>query len=54
MPVSKPDLDNMVKAVGDAMNGIAYSDDSQIVSLKARKVYALVGCILVTIIPLSE
>ena len=36
----KSDVDNMVKAVTDALNGIAYDDDSQIVYLYARKKYA--------------
>lgn len=33
------DLDNMVKTILDAMNGIVYKDDSQIVSLHATKRY---------------
>lgn len=36
---SKPDLDNLVKAVLDALNGICYDDDSQIVDLRAAKRY---------------
>ena len=31
------DLDNCVKAITDALNGIAYADDSQIVRLVATK-----------------
>jgi Holliday junction resolvase RusA-like endonuclease len=54
LPTSKPDLDNMVKAVGDAMNKIAYADDSQVAFLTARKFYAAVGCIHVTITALTE
>jgi len=40
MPTSRPDIDNYVKAIMDSLNGIAYEDDSQIVSLNALKVYA--------------
>ena len=40
MPVSRPDLDNYAKAMLDAMNGIIYKDDSQIVSLTLEKKYA--------------
>lgn len=35
----KPDLDNVQKAVCDALNGIAYEDDSQIVKVNVEKVY---------------
>lgn len=35
----KPDLDNVVKLVGDALNGVAYLDDAQIVEVKASKGY---------------
>lgn len=34
------DVDNCMKSVLDALNGIAYEDDSQIVYLMGRKVYA--------------
>ena len=33
------DLDNLIKAVTDSMNGIMYEDDSQIVGLTAGKHY---------------
>lgn len=36
----KPDADNIVKAVGDALNGIVWKDDSQIAWLGVSKVYA--------------
>jgi Holliday junction resolvase RusA-like endonuclease len=35
----KPDGDNMLKAVGDGLNGIAFKDDSQIVCAKVTKQY---------------
>lgn len=35
----KPDVDNCVKAILDALNGIAYKDDSQIVELTVDKQY---------------
>ncbi len=38
--ISRPDLDNLVKAVKDALNGIAWRDDSQVMSLSAGKCYA--------------
>ena len=33
----RPDLDNLVKAVTDALNGLAYNDDSQIYSMVIQK-----------------
>ena len=35
----KPDADNLAKAILDALNGMAYPDDAQIVNLKVRKWY---------------
>lgn len=40
MPTTKPDLDNLVKSIKDALNGVAYRDDAQISRLSARKLYA--------------
>lgn len=36
---SRPDLDNLVKTVLDALNGFLYRDDSQICELVVRKEY---------------
>ena len=35
----KPDLDNLVKFIKDCLNGEAWKDDSQVVSLFAQKIY---------------
>jgi len=35
-----PDLDNIVKAAMDGLNGIAYLDDRQVVMVVARKILA--------------
>lgn len=40
LPTVKPDLDNVAKAVLDALNGFAYKDDNQIVELSINKVYS--------------
>ena len=41
-PLKKPDLDNVAKAFLDAMNGVVYQDDKQVVSLHCTKVYGTV------------
>lgn len=40
MPCKRPDMDNIAKIVADALNKIAYQDDSQIVELAINKRYA--------------
>ena len=39
-PTKKPDIDNIVKALQDALNGLAYKDDSSIVFLSVAKCYS--------------
>lgn len=39
LPRVKPDMDNVVKVVCDALNGVAYRDDAQVVEIHARKLY---------------
>lgn len=39
VPIVKPDIDNVAKAVMDALNGVAFPDDNAIVCMKCRKVY---------------
>lgn len=36
----KPDLDNVAKAVLDALNGVIYADDKQVIKLVAEKKYS--------------
>jgi Holliday junction resolvase RusA-like endonuclease len=38
-PTKKPDIDNVIKAFLDSMNGIIYVDDTQVVELHSTKVY---------------
>lgn len=40
LPTVPPDLDNLAKAVCDALNGVCYADDSQICKLSVEKYYA--------------
>lgn len=35
----KPDLDNVTKAILDALNGVCFEDDSQVIEVTTRKTY---------------
>ena len=39
-PDKKPDIDNVLKAVLDALNKVAYEDDKQVVEVRCRKYYS--------------
>lgn len=39
-PAKKPDIDNIIKSALDALNGVAFLDDKQVVTLFARKYYS--------------
>lgn len=48
-PMKKPDIDNIAKCFLDAMNGIIYLDDKQVVNLHVKKVYAETPCVQVMV-----
>jgi Holliday junction resolvase RusA-like endonuclease len=52
-PTVKPDLDNFEKAVKDAMNGIVWVDDAQVVRCEKAKDFSARPGVAVTITPLS-
>lgn len=54
LPTGKADLDNYLKAVLDALNGLAFEDDSQIVMTTAEKIYAEVPYVAVQIRAINE
>lgn len=39
-PTKKPDIDNIVKIVLDALNKFAFKDDTQVTKLTVEKIYA--------------
>lgn len=43
-PTAKPDIDNMEKLITDALIGIAYKDDAQVVAVLKAKAYMQEGC----------
>lgn len=42
--IFRPDADNLLKTIKDALNGIAYKDDSQVAITVTHKIYADVAC----------
>ena len=48
-PMKKPDSSNCIKAVEDALNQVAYHDDSQIVDTQIRRFYSEQPRVVVTI-----
>lgn len=41
LPTKKPDADNIAKVICDALNGVAYGDDTQIVRLVVEKRFTM-------------
>ena len=50
---SRPDLDNVIKAIKDGANGVAWKDDAQVTEVRAVKAYGT-PCVLVDIFYLPE
>jgi Holliday junction resolvase RusA-like endonuclease len=48
-PTSKPDFDNIAKVACDAMSGIVYRDDAQVVDCRVRKFYAKIPMLSVSV-----
>lgn len=40
LPTKKPDIDNVIKVFLDAMNGVVYKDDTQVIRVSAKKAYS--------------
>lgn len=51
-PTTKPDMDNVIKAIYDGLNGVVWRDDVQVVDAIVRKRYAETPCVRVRIVPL--
>lgn len=52
-PTTKPDVDNVVKAVFDGCNGVVWRDDVQVVDLRICKRYAATPSVRVEIWPIE-
>lgn len=53
-PTTKPDIDNCIKSVFDAMNGVVYADDKQIVTTVCKKRYREAPGLWVTVFQINE
>lgn len=53
-PQTKPDCDNIIKVVLDALNGVAYYDDKQVVCVSCNKYYGDMGYLKITLKELGE
>lgn len=50
-PTKRPDVDNVLKAVADSLNGLAYHDDAQLIEMKGTKRYDAIEGVWVLIYP---
>lgn len=48
------DLDKYARAIGDALTGVLFRDDSQIVALRAEKTYSDVARVEIEVIPVDD
>lgn len=48
-PAKKPDADNILKLGLDALNGVAYADDKQVISCECIKAYAKTPQMVITV-----
>ena len=53
LPTKKPDMDNVLKAVFDAINGIVWQDDVQVIQVQASKRYSAIPGVAVVIKPMT-
>jgi Holliday junction resolvase RusA-like endonuclease len=54
LPTTKPDIDNVVKAVFDGLNGVLWRDDVLVVDVRIRKRYSATPCVRVEVWPVAE
>lgn len=52
-PTKKPDMDNVIKAIYDGLNGVVWKDDVQVVDAHVRKRYGETPGVKVRIVPLT-
>ncbi|NWE46356.1 RusA family crossover junction endodeoxyribonuclease [Pseudomonas gingeri] len=53
MPTKKPDIDNVLKAICDGINGVVFRDDVQVVDVFTRKRFGETPGVSVRVVPLE-
>lgn len=53
-PTKKPDADNVIKAIFDALNGVVWHDDTRVVDMVVRKRYAAVPGVTKEIVRVNQ
>lgn len=48
-PAKKPDIDNIIKIILDALNKMAFKDDNQITKLEVEKVYGEIEKVIIKV-----
>ena len=54
VPTIKPDADNVVKAIKDALNGVVWFDDCQVTQMEVVKTYSENPGVLVEVVQLNQ
>lgn len=54
LPMAKPDVDNVVKAIFDGMNGVVWRDDVLAVDVRIRKRFAATPRVRVEVWPMEQ
>ena len=54
LPATRPDIDNIVKSITDACNGLVYVDDRQIVDIQVSKRYAMNPQVIVNVMEIEQ
>ena len=52
--IKKPDIDNLQKFLLDCLNGILFVDDSQVIEIRARKIYSSKVGTFIRVMPQQE
>lgn len=53
VPIVKPDMDNVIKAIFDAINGVVWVDDTQVADLRVQRRYGATPGVSVVVMTLG-